>query len=85
MILYTLLIRRESNVILSLILRITYKRRVFTQALIAVAKAMPTSNIDCISISDKIIFTKTLKIEIYSGVLVSSLAKKQVTNTFINI
>ena len=36
-------------------------------------------------INDKIIFTITLTIEANRGVLVSSLAKKQVTNTFINM
>ena len=38
-----------------------------------------------IKIRDKIIFTRTLTIEIYKGVLVSCLAKKQVTSTFVNM
>ena len=59
--------------------------KALTHALIEVANAIPISLIVCIKIKDKIILIKTLIIEMYKGVFVSSLAKKHVTKTFIKI
>ena len=55
--------------------------KTFTHEDNAVAIAIPDSLKDFIRISDKKTLIATLTIAIYSGVLVSSLAKKQVTNT----
>ena len=54
-----------------------------THALIAVATAIPISLIDPIKSSDKTTLVITLTMDMYSGVLVSSLAKKQETKTLI--
>ena len=45
---------------------------------------MPISLIELINIRDRIILVMTLKIEIYKGVFVFSLAKKQIIKTLIN-
>ena len=77
------LTNRSSNFIWFLIAKKRYNNNAFTHALIAVATAMPISLIDPIKSSDNTTLVITLTIDIYRGVLVSSLAKKQETKTLI--
>ena len=74
----------RSNFNVCLVVRIIKSKMALIQALIAVAKAMPISLIVVINMRDKIIFIMTLTMEIYKGVLVSSLAKKHTIKTLIN-
>ena len=82
-ILIELLTSRSSNFIWFLIAKKRYSNNAFTHALIAVATAMPISLIDPIKSSDNTTLVITLTMDMYSGVLVSSLAKKQETKTLI--
>ena len=82
-ILIEFLTNRSSNFIWFLIAKKRYSNNAFTHALIAVATAMPISLIDPIKSSDKTTLVITLTMDMYSGVLVSSLAKKQETKTLI--
>ena len=74
-----------SNKILLRVCNTTYNKKALIHALIAVATAIPISRMDSINASETTMLMMTLITEIYSGVFVSSLAKKHVTKTLIKI